>query len=65
MGADPHLGKFWNQENWKGRVAIVLGHDVRGISEAVRGTSRRVGAIANDRQGRITQCGSGGKRVDI
>ena len=36
MGADPHLGKFWNQENWKGRVAIVLGHDVRGISDAVR-----------------------------
>ena len=36
MGADPHLGKLWNQENWKGRVAIVLGHDVRGISDAVR-----------------------------
>ena len=36
MGADPHLGKLWNQESWKGRVALVLGHDVRGISEAVR-----------------------------
>ena len=36
MGADPHLGKFWSQENWEGRVAIVLGHDVRGISDAVR-----------------------------
>ena len=36
IGADPHLGKLWNQENWKGRVAIVLGHDVRGISDAVR-----------------------------
>ena len=36
MGADPHRGKFWNQESWKGRVAIVLGHDVRGISNAVR-----------------------------
>lgn len=36
MGADPHRGKFWNQESWKGRVAIVLGHDVRGISDPVR-----------------------------
>ncbi len=36
MGADPHLGKLWNQESWKGRIAIVLGHDVRGISDAVR-----------------------------
>ena len=36
MGADPHRGKFWNQESWKGRIAIVLGHDVRGISDKVR-----------------------------
>ncbi len=41
MGADPHRGKFWNQESWKGRVAIVLGHDVRGISDAVRAQIER------------------------
>jgi TrmH family RNA methyltransferase len=36
MGTHPHLGKLWNQQIWKGKVALVLGHDVRGISDAVR-----------------------------
>jgi TrmH family RNA methyltransferase len=36
VGADPTVGKLWVEDMWKGRVALVLGHDVRGISDEVR-----------------------------
>ena len=37
IGADPTQGTLWYESVWKGRTALVLGHDVRGISDEVRG----------------------------
>lgn len=35
VGADPSLGR-WDQEVWRGRIALILGSDVRGMSDDVR-----------------------------
>jgi TrmH family RNA methyltransferase len=36
VGADPHVGEAWDQDIWEGRVALILGNEVRGMSEEVR-----------------------------
>lgn len=35
IGADPHLGKTWGAELWRGSVALVLGNEARGLSDDV------------------------------
>jgi TrmH family RNA methyltransferase len=35
IGADPHLGEAWGEDLWRGRVALVLGNEARGLSEDV------------------------------
>jgi TrmH family RNA methyltransferase len=36
VGADAHQGQTWGQGLWKGRVALILGNEARGLSEDVR-----------------------------
>jgi TrmH family RNA methyltransferase len=36
VGTDPRVGEAWNQDIWKGRVALILGSDVQGMADDVR-----------------------------
>lgn len=36
VGTDPQVGEAWNADIWQGRVALILGSDVHGMSDDMR-----------------------------